>query len=153
MIDAQSSAFAAQIGVGSTRVSRVVSGVLAGHTPTSFPSCPPPARYKNAEIVLSFSLGLAHSAYPKYPSFILLGLDAEGIAQSRYNGTSASQFAAPAPFKIKKPSPNARKTFKVISGKLRVILPKKIPIFSGHFYGKSLANQQKMLQKTRQITP
>jgi hypothetical protein len=33
------------------------------------------------------------------------------------------------PFKIKKPSLNARKTLKVNKGKLRVILPKKFRIF------------------------
>ena len=58
--------------------------------------CPPQAHDKNAEGVLSLSLGLPRNlrGYPRYPSFILFGLDAEGVAQSRYIGTSASQ---PAP--------------------------------------------------------
>jgi hypothetical protein len=56
-------------------------------------------------------------------------------------------------FKIKKSSPNLRKTLKVNKGNLRVFLPKKFRIFCGHFYGKSLANPQKIPQKTRQICP
>jgi hypothetical protein len=82
---------------GSARAPRAVSGALAGH----IPSRPPQAHYKNAEGVLSFSLGLAHNAYPRYQSFILLGLDAEGVAQSRYLGTSASQPALVFQFKTK----------------------------------------------------
>ena len=53
---------------------------------------PPQAHCKNAEGVLSFSLGLPRNfrGYPRFPSLILLGLNAEGLAQSRYIGTSAS---------------------------------------------------------------
>jgi hypothetical protein len=131
MIEAKSSALTAQNGIGSIRVSRVMSGVLAGHIQQHRRDADGSNRDGRAPHFLtafghsvkkSVSIRV-HPWFNKTPQLTLM-------RRSLWN-QSASQC-------------------KVMQG---FFLPKNPPIFSGHFDSKTLENQGKIGQKTPPFCP